>query len=144
MEICQFVGNKAKGRISKRVFQESKARHNFRKTKISYTLIRTRMYAYQEVRNVCCSGNFGMLCFLETPVLRFALLPYYRRSDAMQKIKKNAGFYLFGVWTEKGSIQATACTIQYSCLPYTKIYKPDCPTFFKLATALCCKILAIF
>ena len=24
-------------------------------------------------------GNFGMLCFLETPVLRFALLPYYRR-----------------------------------------------------------------
>ena len=24
-------------------------------------------------------GKFGMLCFLETPVLRFALLPYYRR-----------------------------------------------------------------
>ena len=24
-------------------------------------------------------GNFGMLCFLQTPVLRFALLPYYRR-----------------------------------------------------------------
>ena len=24
-------------------------------------------------------GNFGVLCFLETPVLRFALLPYYRR-----------------------------------------------------------------
>ena len=24
-------------------------------------------------------GNFGGLCFLETPVLRFALLPYYRR-----------------------------------------------------------------
>ena len=24
-------------------------------------------------------GNFGMLCFLETPVLRLALLPYYRR-----------------------------------------------------------------
>ena len=23
-------------------------------------------------------GNFGVLCFLETPVLRFALLPYYR------------------------------------------------------------------
>ena len=30
-----FVGNKAKGRISKRVFQESKARQNFRKTNIS-------------------------------------------------------------------------------------------------------------
>ena len=24
-------------------------------------------------------GKFGVLCFLETPVLRFALLPYYRR-----------------------------------------------------------------
>ena len=26
-----------------------------------------------------CFGNFGVLCFLETPVLRFALLSYYRR-----------------------------------------------------------------
>ena len=48
---CYFVGNKAKGRISKRVFQENKALQIFRKTKISYPLIRTR----------------------------FALLPYYRR-----------------------------------------------------------------
>ena len=24
-------------------------------------------------------GKFGMLCFLETPILKFALLPYYRR-----------------------------------------------------------------
>ena len=24
-------------------------------------------------------GKFGVLCFLETPVLRFALLPYYRQ-----------------------------------------------------------------
>ena len=24
-------------------------------------------------------GNFDVLCFLETPVLRFALLPYYRQ-----------------------------------------------------------------
>ena len=38
----QHVGNKAKERISKRVFQESKARQNFRKTNISYPLIRTR------------------------------------------------------------------------------------------------------
>ena len=26
-------------------------------------------------------GNFGVLCFLKTPVLRFAQLPYYRRLD---------------------------------------------------------------
>ena len=35
----EFVGNKAKGRISKRVLQENKARQIFRKMNISYTLI---------------------------------------------------------------------------------------------------------
>ena len=34
-----FVGNKAKGRISKRMLQENKARQIFRKTNISYPLI---------------------------------------------------------------------------------------------------------
>ena len=38
----QNIGNKAKERISKRVFQENKARQIFEKTKISYPLIRTR------------------------------------------------------------------------------------------------------
>ena len=38
----QNIGNKAKGRISKRVFQKNKARQIFEKTKISYPLIRTR------------------------------------------------------------------------------------------------------
>ena len=38
-----FVGNKAKGRISKRVFQENKARQIFRKRNISYPLIRTHV-----------------------------------------------------------------------------------------------------
>ena len=37
-----FVGNKAKGRILKRVLQENKARQIFRKTNISYPLIGTR------------------------------------------------------------------------------------------------------
>ena len=35
--------------------------------------------AYQGIKNVCFCGKFGVFCFLETPVLRFALLPYYRR-----------------------------------------------------------------
>ena len=39
-----LVGNKAKGRISKRVFQENKARQIFRKTNIFYPLILTRTY----------------------------------------------------------------------------------------------------
>ena len=38
----EFVGNKTKGRISKRVFQENKARQIFWKTNISYPFIRTR------------------------------------------------------------------------------------------------------
>ena len=43
-DYLQLVGNKAKGRISKQVFQENKARQIFRKTNISYLLIRTRTY----------------------------------------------------------------------------------------------------
>ena len=66
-----MVGNKAKGRISKRVFQESKSRQNFRKTNISYHLIRTRTCLFFR--------NFVVICFLETPALRFALWPYYGR-----------------------------------------------------------------
>ena len=38
----QFVGNKAKGQISKQVFQENKARQIFWKTNISYPFIHTR------------------------------------------------------------------------------------------------------
>ena len=71
----EFVGIKAKGWISERVFQENKASQIFRKTNISYPLI------------VCVSGGkkcsffgkFGVLCFLETPVLRFTLSPYYQQ-----------------------------------------------------------------
>ena len=39
--ISKFVGNKTKGRISKRLFQENKARQIFRKRNISYPLIHT-------------------------------------------------------------------------------------------------------
>ena len=45
----EFVGNKAKGRISKRVFQENKERQIFRKTNISYPLIRTRHWRHSGV-----------------------------------------------------------------------------------------------
>ena len=38
MRHCIFVGNKAKGRISKRMFQESKARQYFWKV-LSYPLL---------------------------------------------------------------------------------------------------------
>ena len=40
---------------------------------------------YQGVRNVCFFGKFDVLCFLETSVLRLALLPYYRRNALHDK-----------------------------------------------------------
>ena len=75
-----FVGNKEKEQISKRVFQENKARQIFRKMNISYPLIRTfcispysvRMRenterAYQGVRNVRFSENLACFVFLKHP-----------------------------------------------------------------------------
>ena len=52
-----IVGNKAKWRISKRLFQENKARQIFRRTNISYPLIRTRI----NIRNVSFSENFAIV-----------------------------------------------------------------------------------
>ena len=66
-DLLYFVGNKAKGRISKRVFQESKVHQNFSKTNISYPLIRTRKCTYQGVRNVCFSEILACFAFLEHP-----------------------------------------------------------------------------
>ena len=70
------MGNKAKERISKRVFQENKARQIFRKTNISYPLICTRTCAYQGVRNVCFSENLTCFVFLKHPFWysRFCLI----------------------------------------------------------------------
>ena len=45
--ISCFVSNKAKSRISKRVLQKNKEPQIFRKTNISYPLIRTRTCPYQ-------------------------------------------------------------------------------------------------
>ena len=71
-----IIGKKVEGRISKRVFQENKALQISEKEKFLppawYAHVRT--CAYQGVKNVCLSENF-----LETPVLRFALLTYYQR-----------------------------------------------------------------
>ena len=62
----QVVGNKAKGRISKQVFQENKACQIFQKRNISYPLIS----------------------------LKFALLPYYWQST-MMKWKTDVIKYIF-------------------------------------------------
>ena len=46
---------------------------------ISYSLICTCAYQGGGVRNVRFFGKFDVLCFLGTPALIFALLPYYLR-----------------------------------------------------------------
>ena len=72
-----------RGPISKRVFQENKARQIFRKRSISYPL--THTYVCVSGGTKCLFfGKFGVLCFLETSVLRFALLPYYRPKETLK------------------------------------------------------------
>ena len=51
----KFVGNKLKGRISKRLFQENKARQ----------ILRSCACAYQGVRNVDFSENLACFVFLK-------------------------------------------------------------------------------
>ena len=65
--ICLCVVNKAKARISKRVFPENKARQVFWKTNISNPLIPTRTCAYQGVRNVIFSKSLTSFLFLKHP-----------------------------------------------------------------------------
>ena len=129
IEKRDIVGNKAKGRTSKRMLQENKASQIFRKTNISYVVISTctcvlstpltcilnlglRMSSARRQKGVSrqsakrakiskkqkisyplyahvvrvsggkkCSffRKFGVLCFIVTYVLRFALLPCHRR-----------------------------------------------------------------
>ena len=77
-EVSQCVGNKAKGRNSNWMFKENKARRISRKTNIPPPDAHTHVCVSGGKK---CSffGKFGMFCFLETPALKFDLLPYYRR-----------------------------------------------------------------
>ena len=67
-KFAQFVRNKAKGRISKRVFQENKARQLFRKMSIFYPLIRTR-------KKCPFFEKFGVLWSSRFDIRPLALLP---------------------------------------------------------------------
>ena len=74
-ENVEFVGNKAKGRISKRVFQKKQSMLNFPKNEHFFS----PDTHVSEGKKYSFFRKFGVLCFLETPVLRCALLPIYRR-----------------------------------------------------------------
>ena len=62
-----IVGNKAKERISKRVFQEKKARQIFRKTNIFYPLVSSRTRACQGLKKVGFPENLTCFVFLKHP-----------------------------------------------------------------------------
>ena len=64
----EFVGNKAEGRISKRVLQSKQSTPSFLKNEHFLPPDKCSFFR-----------KFGVLCFLVTPVFRFALLRYYRR-----------------------------------------------------------------
>ena len=70
-------------------------RQFFRKAKISYSLIRTLSFGYQEVRNNNFFGKIVVLCLLAITVLNFALFPYKRRfSDPIVLPNRNKLFLI--------------------------------------------------
>ena len=73
MLLLLIVSNKAKGRILKRVLQENKARQIFRKTNISFPLIRIRVCVLGGEKCLFF-GKFGAFCF-RLGIRPIALLP---------------------------------------------------------------------
>ena len=59
--------------------QKTKCGKFSEKMNITYPMIRTCPCTYQGVKNFCFSENL-VCCFFVTSVLRFTLLPYYKRN----------------------------------------------------------------
>ena len=72
---CSII--REKGESQNGYFKKTKHAKFSAKTN-TFTPWYAHVCAYQ-VKNVCFCGKFGVFCFLEIPVLRFALLPCYRR-----------------------------------------------------------------
>ena len=58
------------------------------------------MFVYQSEKNVRFSENLTCFFFLETPVLRFALLPYYRRNWLLFNQQHYTVHHPFGAYTK--------------------------------------------
>ena len=100
--------------ISKRVFQENRARQIFRKTNISYTLIHIRTCVYQGIRNVCFSENLGCFFSWNThhEIRPFALSLTICLSVRLTHIMLLVSFYIYPVLRQTISFQ-----IFKGCLP---------------------------
>ena len=107
----QLVGNKPKGQISKRMFQENKACQIFRKTNISYPLIRTRTYVYQGVRNV----RFRKIWLTLLPQnIGFEIHPFGFLPMNSQGLQFSASH---------GRIEQKQLTAKYCTLPWLQVQK---------------------
>ena len=112
-----FVGNRAKGRISKPVFQENKSSQIFRKTNISYPLIR---HVYQEVRNVRFSENLACFVFLKDP---FWDLPFCLITDDLEDFSFPSE--LSSPYSKRGVKKRYNVKWVYRHCPFTK-YNDSC------------------
>ena len=71
---------------------------NWGKSGIKSWLIRQKIKCFKKTNYVCVSGGkkcsflgrFDVFCFLETPVLRFTLLPYYWQNNIEKKLGEHA------------------------------------------------------
>ena len=114
-----IVSSQAKWQTSKQWLQENKVCQIFRKTNISYHMIRTfsctraYKYVYAHVR------------FLVIIVLRFTLLPSYRRyPNLTAKSHKHIKFV--------ESQQLRNQSAHYRAFPYLSVYYKEYSLFFKL------------
>ena len=92
----RFIGNKAKGQISKRLLTE----HVKFSEKQIFLTPDTHTCVHVSGNKECSFfGKFNVLCFFVTPILRFTLLLYYRRfvvcsygKTFVVSLKKNGGY----------------------------------------------------
>ena len=79
-----FVGNKAKERISKRVFQKNKARQILCISPYSVRMLENNVYV-SGGKNVCLSENLTCFVFLKHP---FEDSPFYLITDVFTKLSE--------------------------------------------------------
>ena len=82
---------------------------NLRKSNIKSSVIREKGKCVSTKQIVCVSGRkkysflgkFDVFCFLETPILRFTLLPYYRQNNIEKNLGEHApGNYVLLHWCQ--------------------------------------------
>ena len=116
IQVINIVSNRAKGWISKRVFQEKKAREISQKTNIPSLLIGTP--TYQGVKNVFFSENLACYVFLKHP---FWDPPFYFITDDINDLNACARKTLLRVKNKMREL-----TPHFKLWLWTADCAPDC------------------